>query len=1105
MISKWFGRKKGGDAEKESNIELNAICETEKPKPENRFAKIKLSGEHYAEIESHENGDIRIRLEQQMDMQDCDCAVILVSEATKKKVICPAEKTGDAYVANISNIKESMNGGREIFRCYFAACGEKVKMGFRLWTKTEPTYDDSYLSTIQPDLGRYGAMVPMKSVDGVAYVAVPYKLEYSDKVSILVDKEEKCKKLCKGELKIISERKNYIYSYRFSVVMAVYNAEEFLREAIDSVINQDIGFKKSVQLILVDDGSTDNSSEICDEYARKFPDNVLVIHKENGGVSTARNEGKKYASGKYVNFMDSDDMFETNVFSKVWDYFEKYVDETDVVTIPLYLFGDEEGEYWQNYKFEKGTRVIDLRKEYTVSCMHVNASFIKNEMAKSYVFDENLPIAEDLKFMIQILINKFTLGVLHDCRYMYRKRNNGIPSLVKASATKKVAYNGYLQYVTKYLMDLCEEKFGYVPLYVQNTLMMDLQWKLRLKEFPEGVLTEDEEQAYIDELLRLTTRFDDEVILAQRIIFWELKFFLLANKYKEKLRREEVFKDILFTVNGKVIRCVSQMKTAIEIFYIEDGILHVEGCHTLYGINDEEQIATYLCIGDRLLECSSTDRKVEKETIVGKTARAVTFGIALPISEEIIGKKISIYIAVNNHVVVKRNVKYNKLTPFYNRYENEYYVKDNYVVVHDKSTFTLKRINGVEERAEYENRLIEEIKSEAGQTPDAAILETLQLREEYFQRIAQKEKEIWLISDRVNAAGDNGEALFMWLQKKAPRDIDIYFVISQDCPDYERIGACGRVVAYKSHEHLILTLLADKVISAHADEFIRDVFLDSAMHLRDLYSYKYVFLQHGVTQNDLSDWLGKYKKNIALFVTTARQEQQSIIEGNYYYSEKEVKLTGFPRFDLLVQKEAPEKQLVFMPTWRKYLATEVDTNTGIRAYYKLFKETEYYQFYQGLLSNERLLEAMRKNGYTGRFIIHPALRENSVDFVGNDVFRIVTENVSYREEFIKNALLITDYSSVAFDFAYLKKPIIYTQFDREYMYRNHICSQGYWDYDTMGFGPVCRDQDETVNAILRALERECVLEPEYMKRIEEFYYKFDQHNCERVYEAIRNM
>ena len=99
------------------------------------------------------------------------------------------------------------------------------------------------------------------------------------------------------------------YKYKFSIVSAVYNVELFVAETIESIIAQDIGFE-NVQLILVDDGSPDNSGAICDEYAQKYPDNIVVIHKENGGVSSARNVGLDVAKGEYIGVVDGDDLIE---------------------------------------------------------------------------------------------------------------------------------------------------------------------------------------------------------------------------------------------------------------------------------------------------------------------------------------------------------------------------------------------------------------------------------------------------------------------------------------------------------------------------------------------------------------------------------------------------------------------------------------------------------------------------------------------------------------------------------------------------------------------------------------------------------------------------
>lgn len=110
--------------------------------------------------------------------------------------------------------------------------------------------------------------------------------------------------------------------YKVSVITAVYNVEEYLEEMIESIIAQTIGFE-NVQLILVDDGASDGSGEICDRYAEQFPDNIWAIHKVNGGVSSARNEGLKFVQGEYVNFTDADDKLRDNALEKMYNYLKK--------------------------------------------------------------------------------------------------------------------------------------------------------------------------------------------------------------------------------------------------------------------------------------------------------------------------------------------------------------------------------------------------------------------------------------------------------------------------------------------------------------------------------------------------------------------------------------------------------------------------------------------------------------------------------------------------------------------------------------------------------------------------------------------------------------
>lgn len=144
-------------------------------------------------------------------------------------------------------------------------------------------------------------------------------------------------------------------------------------------------------------------------------------------------------------------------------------------------------------------------------------------------------------------------------------------------------------------------------------------------------------------------------------------------------------------------------------------------------------------------------------------------------------------------------------------------------------------------------------------------------------------------------------------------------------------------------------------------------------------------------------------------------------------------------------------------------------------------------------------------GYRGKFFLHTHHKVQLKDFTGNDIIEVMQQGIDYQEEFRNNGLLVTDFSSVAFDFAYLKKPVIYAQFDKDTFFQGQVYSEGYFDYERDGLGPVCYDYESTIEALIHAIENDCVLDPLYDERGNAFYRWFDQDNCKRVYDEIRRL
>lgn len=120
---------------------------------------------------------------------------------------------------------------------------------------------------------------------------------------------------------------------KISVIVPVYNTEKYLEKCIDSLVNQTM---KDIEIIVVNDGSNDNSEDIIKKYEQKYSKMVKYLKKENGGLSSARNYGIKYATGKYIAFVDSDDYLDIELFSKLQKYIEKDIDLIKYKTIKTY-------------------------------------------------------------------------------------------------------------------------------------------------------------------------------------------------------------------------------------------------------------------------------------------------------------------------------------------------------------------------------------------------------------------------------------------------------------------------------------------------------------------------------------------------------------------------------------------------------------------------------------------------------------------------------------------------------------------------------------------------------------------------------------------------
>lgn len=245
---------------------------------------------------------------------------------------------------------------------------------------------------------------------------------------------------------------------QISVIVPVYNVEKYLSKCIDSLINQTF---KSLQIILVDDGSTDSSGAICDEYASKNRC-IEVIHKKNGGLSSARNAGLEKAVGRYIAFVDSDDWIHSKMYEKLYSLAEKY--NSDIVQCRYKrVEKDEDKEeklYESSIEIYKNIEVLNNYYDDKCTEKYIESVIVCNKLYKRKLF-ENIyfPIGKvyEDEFITHKVIYKANKVVrTGDIMYFYRNTNNSITN--RKFNSSKLFFLEALEERCKFFKDNNEEE-----------------------------------------------------------------------------------------------------------------------------------------------------------------------------------------------------------------------------------------------------------------------------------------------------------------------------------------------------------------------------------------------------------------------------------------------------------------------------------------------------------------------------------------------------------------------------------------------------------------------------------------------------------------------
>lgn len=357
-------------------------------------------------------------------------------------------------------------------------------------------------------------------------------------------------------------------------------------------------------------------------------------------------------------------------------------------------------------------------------------------------------------------------------------------------------------------------------------------------------------------------------------------------------------------------------------------------------------------------------------------------------------------------------------------------------------------------------------------------------------------RNIWLIFEKNSlGAHDNAFQFFQYIMDNKLRD-DVFFVIDPSSPDYKFVAPySSNVIEFMSKNYFLYVYFASLLISSDTKYHIYNTHVRHSPMGKLISAKKLVYLQHGI--NGIKRVPAFHKSSKLLdFVTVPSYFEKDMVKNEWGYKESEVAVTGFARFDNYydLTHTTSIRRIFVMPTWRKWM-------DGMN--HDEFILTDFYKIYDNFLSSPRLKRVLRKYNAKISFFLHPYFKDY-IDLFDTDseiIEKFGYLDVDMGEEIQKSSIMITDYSSIAWDMFYLSRPVVFFQFDQV----EYLATEGsYMDFDNDLFGDVVLDCESLINSIVLNLEGECELSDKYLKLREKYFTFTDRENRHRIFEAIKD-
>lgn len=888
---------------------------------------------------------------------------------------------------------------------------------------------------------------------------------------------------------------------KVSVIIPYVEDNKMLEKTIKSLVCQkNFNFSQDAEILIVN--STDkNIDSVLSKYsvAKEIKCNsVLLCDAIYYGIEKANNP--------YIAFLNSGDTVNTCFFEDCFSTFSQF-SSVAFVAASSYCVNPSLVEIKPNVlngtKFELAKKIS---VKTTVDAFHIsiNAAVFKTENLKGRKFNCALKYESIIDFMIKFALEFPEYAVCTKAQYYYfMPQEDDFLYHIPAN---------YADWYTKSMIDFllpllekCEKEYKHIPKFIQIFAMYMIQNRFlsNLNNRNKRNMDEKALQDFFISVKTILQKIDDSVIVNKNkyeCIKYSLEagqtFLYLKYGYEnDKIPYTYTEGDHQIYLSFKEIHFTTLSGQAVNIHVMDyrDGKIFIDA--SFRELFNRDNLKLYAVFNGEKYDIQNNDRYSLTKYFGISFYKKFTFHLEIPFKDSDDIQKLTFFGKIKNTVVPLKIGfihhwaklaldpgslfwRFRKTIAFYDSVQQ--------AIIFKKATAF--------------DTMLRELKvlfRTFPQSKNSFIYRILYwLTRPYF-----KNKRIWYMYDKMYKGGDSCEYIYRYCKDKKD-GITRYYVIDKDTPDYRKMRADGlKPIKNKSLFAKMAFLNADIILITNANTFPFNGFtMDYSRFIRGFCNFQTMCLQHGLSVQKCAMAQQRVVDNTVRYFVASKYEIGNLEHHAYNYKGFDIiKPTGIARYDGLVSND--KKQILISPTWRMYNAMPVTSSEGEqRSYNPEYKHTVYFKIYNNLINNEKLIETAKKTGYKIKYLLHPILSAQACDYTPNSEVEVIPSvgDLSYEKILTESSLMVTDYSGVQFDFAYMKKPLVYfhpSQLPAHY-------EDGCFFYDTMGFGEICTESDQLVDLLCEYMQNGCKMKDEYIARVDDFYIYNDHNNCKRIYDEI---